>query len=293
MARKPKTSASEPPQSRALPAEDLRKAVSKIERRIADLESFDVHTITEQFDAKAKALEDKINTTIADIFGHGTVEYKKYDIWSLDTLPHIVGRKYPLHEIQAGYQKGVADAIIKLRSLQETLKEKLDDISQVSSSGLQTADFPAIADSRQVFVVHGRDEGAKQAVARFIEKLELIPVILHEQPSEGHTVIEKFEKYSNVGFAVVLMTPDDVGALAEEKAKSKPRARQNVILELGFFLGKLGRHRVCALYKEDVEIPSDYKGVLFILMDPGDGWKLSLAKEIKAAGIQLDLNKAI
>ena len=87
------------------------------------------------------------------------------------------------------------------------------------------------------------------------------------------------------------MTPDDVGALSSEKDKLKHRARQNVIFELGFFLGRLGRKRVCALYKEGVEIPSDYKGVLFIPME--GNWKLSLAKEIKAAEIDVDLNKAI
>jgi predicted nucleotide-binding protein len=89
------------------------------------------------------------------------------------------------------------------------------------------------------------------------------------------------------------MTPDDVGAISKEKRNFKPRARQNVILELGFFLGKLGRNKVCALYKEGVEIPSDYSGVLFVSMDANNNWQLPLAKEIKAAGIDIDLNKAI
>ena len=87
------------------------------------------------------------------------------------------------------------------------------------------------------------------------------------------------------------MTPDDVGGLAEEKVKLNPRARQNVILELGFFLGKLSRKHVCALYKEGVEMPSDYDGVLFIPMDKNDGWQLKLANEIKAAGIKIDMNR--
>lgn len=142
-----------------------------------------------------------------------------------------------------------------------------------------------------VFIVHGRDEAAKEAVARFIEKLDLNPVILHEKPNKGRTIIEKFEDHSNVGFAVILMTPDDVGTSSSEKGKLKPRARQNVIFELGFFVGKLGRNRVCALYVEGVEVPSDYEGVVFIKMK--DNWKINLAKEIKAAGINVDLNKAI
>jgi predicted nucleotide-binding protein len=143
-----------------------------------------------------------------------------------------------------------------------------------------------------IFIVHGHDEASKQAIARFIEKLGLKAIILQERPNEGHTIIEKFEKHvANVGFAIVLMTPDDVGASAKEKDKLNTRARQNVILELGFFLGKLGRKRVCTLYKEGVEIPSDYKGVLFIPMDTNNSWQLPLAKEIKATGIQIDLNK--
>lgn len=142
-----------------------------------------------------------------------------------------------------------------------------------------------------IFIVHGHDEAAKQTVARFIEKLDLRPIILHEQPNAGRTVIEKFEDYTNVGFAVVLMTPDDVGASVDDKDNLKPR--QNVVFELGFFLGRLGRKRVCALYKEGVEIPSDYQGVLFVPMDKDFGWKLLLAREIKAAGISIDLNKAI
>lgn len=75
--------------------------------------------------------------------------------------------------------------------------------------------------------------------------------------------------------------------------KQKKRARQNVILELGFFLGKLGRKRVCALYEEGVEIPSDYDGVIFVPLDKNGAWHLSLAKELKAAGLSIDLNKAI
>src|SRR5882724_3248104 len=119
---------------------------------------------------------------------------------------------------------------------------------------------------KRVFVVHGRDNETKESTARFLERLELEPIILHEQPSSGRTVIEKFEVYSDVGFAVVLLTPDDVGRLATEP-KLKGRARQNVILELGYFLGSLSRRRVVALYKKGVEMPSDYKGVIYVEID--------------------------
>ncbi len=145
--------------------------------------------------------------------------------------------------------------------------------------------------SNRVFVVHGHDEEAKQSVARCIEKLGFKAVILHEQPNQGRTIIEKFEDYSDVAFAVVLLTPDDVGASKDPEGELRPRARQNVILELGFFLGELGRGRVCALHKGEVEIPSDYRGVLWVPMDEGGAWRLDLATEMKAAGLDLDLNR--
>lgn len=145
--------------------------------------------------------------------------------------------------------------------------------------------------SRTVFVVHGHDEAVKQSVARFLEKLDLSAVILHEQPNKGRTTIEKFEAHSDVGFAVVLLTPDDLGTVASSPHKLQQRARQNVILELGYFIGKLGRSRVCALYTEGVEIPSDIHGVVYIPYDTAGAWKVGLAKEISAAGIAVDMNR--
>ena len=288
-----KKAKSNQPESRELSIADLRKAITNIGRRIDDLKKFDVNTITERFDARTQALKDKVNSTLADIFGHDTVEYRTYDIYTLEDLPMIMGRKYHLQEVIPATQKGINDAVIKLQSLKEILQEKLqDEPEEVSAFFAKPPERTVTVTNREVFIVHGRDEAAKQAAARFIEKLDLKPVILHEKPNEGRTIIEKFEKHANVGFAVVLMTPDDVGASADEKDNLEPRARQNVILELGFFLGKLGRKQVCAVYK-DVKIPSDYDGVLYVPMDKQGGWRLQLAQEIKAAGIEIDLNKAI
>jgi predicted nucleotide-binding protein len=150
-----------------------------------------------------------------------------------------------------------------------------------------------VGTSRRVFVVHGHEEGVKETVARFLGKLELEPVILHEQPNRGRTIIEKFEDHSDVAFAVVLFTPDDVGYPAEAANQLKPRARQNVVLELGFFMGALGRERVCVLYKNGVELPSDYSGVLYQELDTQGAWRFRLASEIKASGIPIDLNRAV
>ena len=118
-------------------------------------------------------------------------------------------------------------------------------------------------------------------------------MILHEQPNQGRTIIEKFEEHAQVGFAVVLLTPDDVGSLKGENNHLKPRARQNVIFEFGFFIGRLGRHRVCALTKGDVEIPSDYDGVVYVPLDDHGAWKMKLVKELKAAEFDVDANLAL
>ncbi len=143
----------------------------------------------------------------------------------------------------------------------------------------------------RIFVIHGHDESSRETAARFLERLGLEPVILHEQPNKGRTIIEKFEEHAQVGFAVVLLTPDDVGALANDKNNQKPRARQNVIFEFGYFIGKLGRERVCALVKGNVETPSDYDGVIYIQLDGSDGWKLRLIKELKSVGFKVDANQ--
>lgn len=141
-----------------------------------------------------------------------------------------------------------------------------------------------------VFVVHGHDNAAKEAVARHLEKLKFHAIILHEQPNLNKTIIEKLEGHSDVQFAVVILTPDDVGYPLSDSRLAKTRARQNVIFELGFFIGKLGRDKVCALYKGDIELPSDYSGVTYIPLDHANAWKLELAREMKAAGLHVDLN---
>jgi predicted nucleotide-binding protein len=150
------------------------------------------------------------------------------------------------------------------------------------------------ARGRDIFVVHGHDAEAKQSVARFIEKLDLRAVILHEQASAGRTVVEKVEQESSgVGYAVVLLTPDDIGAPGDKPEETKRRARQNVVFELGFFVGRLGRAKVCVLHKGEVDIPLDFQGVIYEPMDEAGAWRISLAREMKKAGIDLDMNKVL
>ena len=145
--------------------------------------------------------------------------------------------------------------------------------------------------SNKVFIVHGQDVSARNAVARFLDGVGFQSVILHEQTNRGLTVIEKVEANSDVGFAVVLLTPDDVGSLKD--GNPEPRPRQNVVLELGYFIGKLGRSKVCALKRGDMEIPSELAGVVWEVMDDNGAWKQALARELKAAGHVVDWNKVM
>lgn len=155
-----------------------------------------------------------------------------------------------------------------------------------------TAKVNVAPSGSRVFIVHGHDEAALQSVARFLEKLGLPNTILREQPNQGRTIIEKFIDYSDAAFAVVLLTGDDLGGSAGEPPESQSRRpRQNVIFELGFFLGKLGRERVCALYEAGVEVLSDYSGVIFVPLDAREAWRFELAREMKAAGLPVDLNR--
>ena len=164
-------------------------------------------------------------------------------------------------------------------------------IEQSDISALDSDRIDKRSRSDRVFVIHGHDEAAREAVARFLENLRLKPIILHEQSNRGQTIIEKFEQHADVGFVVALLTPDDVGSIRGEEDDLKPRARQNVIFEFGYFIGKLGRKRVCALVKGHVEKPSDYDGVLYISFDDSGGWEMRLIKELKAAGFNVDANR--
>jgi predicted nucleotide-binding protein len=142
--------------------------------------------------------------------------------------------------------------------------------------------------SRKVFVVHGRDDAAKNEVALFLRAIGLDPIILHMRPNGGRHLLTKFrEESEGAAFTVVLMTPDDEGGLAGT-AERQPRARQNVVFELGFFIGKLGPGSVAALLKDAVEKPSDFEGIAYIAFDSGGSWKTLLARELNHVGVPFD-----
>jgi len=208
------------PQSKILSAKDLRLDIRKLQRRIADLSEFDVATIEERSDSKASALTDKINSTLADIFGRDTPEYNHHSIRSLDTLPRVVGGpEHHISVVREAYQKGINDTVTELTGVREILEEKLEDLAEDALSSVSTEDNRRLPGNRKIFIVHGHDESATQTVGRFISQLDLTPIILHEQPNKGLTIIEKLEAHTLVDFAVVLLTPDDIGYPVNDESK--------------------------------------------------------------------------
>jgi predicted nucleotide-binding protein len=260
--------------------------------------------IREQIEKGQKLLELRIeNSAELEQARH---ERKKWSDFNAELLKRIVDTNELVNDYypSAGAVSYIAPFAEEVKKFYSDVRDYITRLESILGRLELIPESPALARpteeqpigsrpevGRRVFVVHGHDEEAKQSAARCLGKLELEAIILHEQPNQGRTIIEKFEDYADVGFAAVLLTPDDMGAARDDIDNLRPRARQNVIFELGFFIGKLGRERVCALHRGNVEIPSDFAGVLPVPMDPGGAWRFTLGREIKAAGLDVDLNK--
>jgi predicted nucleotide-binding protein len=196
---------------------------------------------------------------------------------------------YSGSKLIAGIRKMTSSVIIPFsRDYKAYVEEQVAKLTTAEEKAVPPS--TGTVDMTKVFIVHGQDELAKITLARVIEQQGLEAVILHEQVSKGMTIPEKLTHYGKVGFAVVLLTPDDVGR-RKDQSDDQPRARQNVIMELGFFLGMLGRDKVFALLKDDIEMPSDYVGVVYEKMDAGGAWKTKLGHELEAAGFKIDFRK--
>ena len=277
-----------------LSVDQMRKGISRIERLIGEIEAFDISQLTKRWSSEQKALEATIEGTLTSVFGHRTVEFRRYSrSTSLDhgsVSMRMDARSYDdAHEARRYVAEGKVEAVQILNSAIKWLRDEIGDAIEPLDG---VAPAPSVAFlSQKIFIVHGHDEGARQTVARFIDQIGYEPIILSEQANQGRTIIEKIEAHGDVGFAIVLLTADDVGGKSADALL--PRARQNVLLELGYFIARLGRNRVCTLAKGDLEIPTDFAGVVWEAFDEGGAWKSALARELKAAGFELDWNKVM
>lgn len=244
-----------------------------------------IQGLRDGFDALTYPDENELNKLktggdmlIRRVFGESSEYLRKFKRIEF----HVMVSPIPEHFEREAWDRGKSETLNLLDTMLEDLK--LSE-AKVGARASNTAS-PEL--SNRIFVVHGRDDGMRESVARVLTTLGLEPVILHEQADRGRTIIEKFYEHSDVGFAVVLLSPDDSGYLISDGPDAvKPRARQNVILELSFFLGRLGRENVVALYKGDVEIPSDFSGVLYKRYDSDGAWPYKLTRELKESGYEV------
>jgi predicted nucleotide-binding protein len=269
----------------------MQQGIDRLRKRVDEVRAFEPTSVTEQNNIPhVRALGASVNDALVRTFGSDTLDYKRYrDAGYFDNGPHNYAYRVPIEQVHASLARSKARSIALLEqaiaSLEERIAEATSDLAREEPINYSAAV------SRKIFLVHGHEEGPREAVARFLEKMDFTPIILHEQANQGRTIIEKFEAHANVGFAVVLLTPDDMGGPRD--GVQQPRARQNVVLELGYFIGKLGRRHVCAIKSGELEMPSDIIGVVWTPFDNNGAWKAALAKELEAVGHEIDWNKAM
>ena len=229
-------------------------------------------------DTDFEAWEVNVRRFLSKKYGEKSIEYKKFDdtsffsgCWGIDTTDEEFHSDC-VNSCREGLEITIA-----------ILQSYLDDLSD---SDTNEGTRPP-HNSKKVFIVHGHDGELKQAVARIIEKQGIEAIILSEQANKGRTIIEKFEDYSDVSGAICLFTADDYGR-AKNNTTDNTRARQNVVLEAGYFMGKLGRNCVAILADKDIEMPSDLSGIVYT---DSTNWEINLLKELKEMGYTIDFNK--
>lgn len=293
MAKKP-TAPPAPPQ---YDADTLRKLIARLEARLFDLRAFDFDAMKENRPPELEALQARIGDALRTAFGEKTARFWAFSdaadlLWS-PPISFVEPVRYSLEKYKQEHRAKSASAAVKLKAAIDTLAEELADVSPsntLSHGGPMPSEAIQSTLDPTVFIVHGHDEALKQSVARFIERAGLKAVILHEQVNRGRTIIEKLEAHSSTSFAIVLLTSDDEGRKKGDP-ELRPRARQNVITEMGLFMGKLGREKVCVLVAPGIELPSDYLGIAYV--DLGGDWRAPLAKELDDAGFSIDWKKAM
>lgn len=237
-------------------------------------------------------------------------DYQKWDAFNKELLKQLfttdeLAKEYSYFGVAAvamrepSLGEKIADAFKRVDNKIHRIDSIIERIELIPIDETKVSDFVTPSDvspekqprTKKVFVVHGRDEIAKTSLEVFLHEIGLEPVVLHRQADEGMTIIEKFEKHSDVGYVFILLTPDEVAYLASEDGKPDSernkefRARPNVIFEFGYFVGKFGRSRVCCLYTGNVSLPSDVNGVIYKKFDKSiEEVAYSVIKDLKASG---------
>jgi predicted nucleotide-binding protein len=260
--------------------ERIEKGLELKQRRVETRETFE--TLTNDY-----SKWDSFNSELLRRIFTTEEMAKEYDFWGGGMMSM---REASLGERIADVYKEIDKKFHRLDSIIERLELILLGLA-VQSLAPTPQSSPAQPRTKKVFVVLGRDEIAKTNLEVFLHEVGLEPIVLHRQADEGMTIIEKFEKHSDVGYAFILLTPDEVAYLAAEESKPDAertkefRARPNVIFEFGYFVGKLGRSRVCCLYTGTVSLPSDVSGMIYKRYEKSiEEVAYSVIKDLKASG---------
>jgi len=206
---------------------------------------------------------------------------KSHEAKYFDSISYFSPYTENEQENKINFQDGLKTAILCLKGYILNETNSIEENEQKAATEMEI--------NNNIFIVHGRNNDIKAQVANFLLKLKINPIILHEQMNKGQTIIEKFEGCSNVQAAIVLFTSDDVGRLKED-SELEDRARQNVVFEAGFFIGKLGRKRTIILIERGLKMPSDLDGLVHTEIDSNDGWQLKVARELKGLNFDIDMN---
>ncbi len=223
-----------------------------------------------------KAWNSKAERFLNSYYGEKSIELKQFK--KEDFSLHIATLNTPHSAWVDACKRGL---LATKAILQTYLEELSEDKTTVSHKEKKQNNMT------KIFIVHGHDGELRQSVTRLIEKQGIEAIVLCEKANQGSTIIEKIEKYSDVGGAVCLFTADDIGSVKSATEQSS-RARQNVVLETGYFMGKLGRDHIAILADDKIEMPSDLSGVVYTNVS---NWQVDLLKELKAMGYKIDFNK--
>lgn len=251
---------------------------------------------------KLKALIDEIDVLITHGVSNSDPDFIKWQkkaerflkshYQEGDEYKDFINTSFGLHvwtfdTPDSSWVEACADGLRETKAIFEVYLEELQNSDDKEMT--KVSDKKISNNNNRVFVVHGHDGELRQSIARTLERQGIEPIILAEQANLGATIIEKFEKYSDVRVAICLFTEDDLGK-ANKEDDLKHRARQNVVFEAGYFIGKLGRENVVLLANRDIEMPSDLSGVVYT---DNSMWQMQVLKELKEMGFSVDFNKAI
>jgi hypothetical protein len=199
-----------------LTADQLRAGIDRLRKRTEEVKQFDPTSIIEQYNIPhVDRLAASIDEALVRTFGVDSLDYDRYKAAStFDNGPHNYAYEVPLDEVHRSLDRSKQRGLALLDQAIETLEERLSELADLlpvyGSRPDEKGERPAVP-NRKIFIVHGHAEEPREAVARFLEQLGLEPIILHERANQGRTIIEKFEAHAGVGFAIVLLTPDDLG----------------------------------------------------------------------------------